>query len=63
MSGIPGSFLVWLIFIAIYGPAASKTGVSEYLGGVVEATFRSWTFWFGIIIFPTICLTRDIAWK
>ena len=60
---IPGSLVIWLVFIPIYGTVAPLTGFSPELHGVIPQIFTSPVFYLFAIILPAFCLLRDIAWK
>ncbi|KAG8531589.1 uncharacterized protein KY384_003219 [Bacidia gigantensis] len=60
---IPGSMVIWLIFIAAYGVVAPKLGFSTEYNGLVPRLFTSPIFYLMAIILPAVCLMRDFAWK
>ncbi|KAF2086475.1 putative phospholipid-transporting ATPase [Saccharata proteae CBS 121410] len=60
---IPGSMLLWIIFLPIYAYAAPKLGISEELDGVIPRLFPSPVFWLMGLVLPFVCLLRDFAWK
>lgn len=60
---IPGSFLIWLIFVAVYATVAPKLGFSTEYEGVVPRLFPSLVFWGQLAVLPVLCLSRDFAWK
>ncbi|KAF2144222.1 uncharacterized protein K452DRAFT_223949 [Aplosporella prunicola CBS 121167] len=60
---IPGSMIIWMIFLPIYAYVAPKIGVSEELEGVVPRLFASPVFWLMGLVLPCLCLLRDFAWK
>ncbi|KAI9889295.1 MAG: aminophospholipid translocase [Vezdaea aestivalis] len=60
---IPGSMLIWMIFIPIYAFAAPKLGFSTEYHGVLGPLFSSPVFWAMAVVLPPICLMRDFAWK
>ncbi|RAL59529.1 hypothetical protein DID88_006523 [Monilinia fructigena] len=60
---IPGSMLIWIIFIAVYGTVAPKLGFSMEYEGVVPRLFTSPIFWIQGLALPILCLLRDFSWK
>lgn len=60
---IPGSMIIWMIFVAAYATAAPKLGFSTEYQGVVERLFTSPIFWLQGLALPVLCLSRDFAWK
>ncbi|KAI5207027.1 phospholipid-translocating P-type ATPase [Aureobasidium subglaciale] len=60
---IPGSLVVWFVFLPIYATVAPKLGFSMEYAGVVPRLFPSLAFWLTIIVTPVLCLLRDYAWK
>ncbi|TVY14121.1 putative phospholipid-transporting ATPase [Lachnellula arida] len=60
---IPGSMIIWMIFIAAYATVAPKLGFSTEYEGVVPRLFPSPVFWGQLLALPILCLSRDFAWK
>ncbi|KAI1212274.1 phospholipid-translocating P-type ATPase [Annulohypoxylon truncatum] len=60
---IPGSMLIWYIFIVVYGIVAPMVGISEEYHGLVPVLFSNPVFWLQTITLPMLCLLRDFAWK
>lgn len=60
---IPGSMVVWMIFLPVYGTVAPKLGFSTEYTGVIPRLFPSPVFWLMGLVLPALCLTRDFAWK
>jgi phospholipid-transporting ATPase len=60
---IPGSMIIWMVFVAAYATAAPKLGFSTEYQGVVERLFTSPIFWLQGLVLPILCLSRDFAWK
>lgn len=60
---IPGSLLIWFIFLPAYGYAAPAIGFSEEYTGLIPVIFTLPQFYLMAIILPAICLVRDFAWK
>lgn len=62
---IPGSMLIWLAFLPIYGFSAPRIGAgfsTEY-EGIIPNLFQSPVFWLMALVLPVVCLVRDFAWK
>ena len=62
---IPGSFVIWLIFIPAYSYAAPNIagGFSTELEGIIPKMFTSPVFYALCLVLPPVCLIRDFAWK
>jgi phospholipid-transporting ATPase len=60
---IPGSLLVWIIFLPIYGNVAPGFHVSTELYGLPKPLYGSGAFWFCLILVPLLCVFRDFIWK
>ncbi|KAL8927553.1 MAG: hypothetical protein Q9208_002358 [Pyrenodesmia sp. 3 TL-2023] len=60
---IPGSMVIWLVFLPIYGIVAPKVGVSPEYEGVIPQLFASPVFYLMMVLLPALCLLRDFAWK
>jgi phospholipid-transporting ATPase len=60
---IPGSMVIWIVFIAVYATVAPKIGFSEEYAGVIPRLYTSPVFWLQGLVLPILCLTRDFAWK
>lgn len=60
---IPGSFLLWLLWLPAYATIAPMINVSQEYRGVLNATYPSITFWAHVFGIAVLCLLRDLAWK
>ncbi|KAL1964982.1 hypothetical protein VTN77DRAFT_6182 [Rasamsonia byssochlamydoides] len=60
---IPGSLLIWLIFLPTYGYAAPALGFSTEYYGIIPVVFTLPQFYLMATILPALCLLRDFAWK
>ncbi|KAJ5815652.1 hypothetical protein N7474_007429 [Penicillium riverlandense] len=60
---IPGSMVIWLIFLPAYGFAAPAVGFSTEYYGTIPVLFKSPVFYLMAISLPCLCLLRDYAWK
>lgn len=60
---IPGSMIVWMLFIPAFGYAAPAIGFSKEYVNIVPRVFGSPQFWLMGLVVPVLCLLRDFAWK
>jgi phospholipid-transporting ATPase len=60
---IPGSMIIWIAFIPVYGTVAPMIGFSTEYHGVIPRLFTSPVFWLQGLALPVLCLARDFAWK
>lgn len=60
---IPGSMVIWLAFIPVYGTVAPKLGFSTEYYAVIPRMFTSPIFYLMAVFLPVLCLLRDFAWK
>lgn len=60
---IPGSFILWMLFLPIYAYAAPAIGFSQEYNGTIPFIFGYLVFWATVFLMPVICLMRDFAWK
>lgn len=60
---IPGSFVIWLIFMPAYAEIAPRLGFSTEWEGVNSRLWSSPVFWGMCLVLPPLCLIRDFAWK
>lgn len=60
---IPGSMVIWYVFIAVYGTVAPMINISKEYHGVVPKLFTSPVFWAQSAVLPVACLLRDFTWK
>ncbi|RYP48843.1 hypothetical protein DL768_005351 [Monosporascus sp. mg162] len=60
---IPGSMVIWYVFVAAYGTVAPRLGFSMEYHGLVPKLFTTPVFWLQLVALPLLCLLRDIAWK
>lgn len=58
-----GSILSWFAFIPLYSLFFEHTGVAPEFVGMAERVFSTYTFWLGLLLVPTACLMKDVAWK
>ncbi|KAK4190085.1 hypothetical protein QBC35DRAFT_491285 [Podospora australis] len=60
---IPGSMVIWIVFVAVYGTVAPKLNFSTEYHGVVPLLFSSPQFWIQMPTLAILCLARDFTWK
>ncbi len=60
---IPGSMVIWYIFVAAYGTVAPMIGISMEYHGLVPKLFVNPVFWLQTLALPLLCLLRDFSWK
>ncbi|KAK4930623.1 aminophospholipid translocase, partial [Elasticomyces elasticus] len=60
---IPGSLVIWFVFLPVYGIVAPRLGFSTEYAGTIPRLLASPTFWGQMIVLPALCLVRDFAWK
>jgi phospholipid-transporting ATPase len=60
---IPGSLVVWLLFLPAYAEIAPRLGFSREFEGMNGRLWGSLPFWLMAIVLPPLCLMRDFAWK
>jgi phospholipid-transporting ATPase len=60
---IPGSFVVWMVFLPLYAWIAPKLNFSTEWFGVNQRLWPSPVFWGMAVVLPPLCLLRDFAWK
>jgi phospholipid-transporting ATPase len=60
---IPGSFVIWMLFMPAYAEIAPRLGFSTEWEGINGRLWSSPVFWGMCLILPPLCLIRDFAWK
>lgn len=60
---IPGSLLLWIVFLPAYGYAAPAIGFSMEYHGIIPVVFSIPQFYLMAFLIPVICLLRDFVWK
>ncbi len=63
VAAIPGSMVIWMVFLPVYATVAPKLGFSLEYRGVIERLLTSPVFWLMGFVLPFLCLLRDFAWK
>ncbi|RKP40388.1 aminophospholipid-translocating P4-type ATPase [Dimargaris cristalligena] len=62
-AAIPGSMVLWLVFLPIYASVAPKANVSPEYDGIVPRMYGSAGFWFATLFLPVVALLKDYTWK
>lgn len=52
-----------MAFLPLYALIAPLANVSPEYSGIVPRLWGDAIFYFCLILFPVICLTRDYVWK
>jgi hypothetical protein len=60
---IPGSMVIWYIFVAVYATVAPMIGISTEYEGLVPRLFTSPVFWLQTFSLAIFALLRDFTWK
>ncbi|KAI9760972.1 MAG: hypothetical protein M4579_001348 [Chaenotheca gracillima] len=60
---IPGSMVIWMIFLPVYATVAPMINISTEYHGVLPKLFSSPVFWVMGLVLPVLCLLRDFSWK
>lgn len=60
---IPGSLLIWFIFLPVYGIVAPLLGFSTEYKNIIPVVFTTPQFYIMAVVLPALCLLRDFAWK
>ena len=63
VAAIPGSMVIWIVFIVVYGTVAPKLNISVEYFGVIPRLFTSPIFWIEMPTLAILCLARDFCWK
>jgi len=61
---IPGSLVIWFIFLPVYATAAPLLGFSTEYRNLLPVLCTDPNFWLmSLLVLPALCLVRDLAWK
>jgi phospholipid-transporting ATPase len=60
---IPGSMVIWTVFIAVYATVAPLIGISTEFHGLTPVLFTSPVFWLQTPVLVVACLLRDFSYK
>lgn len=58
-----GSVVLWFLFLFVYSHFYPTLPIAADMVGMDKATYGCSTFWLGLLLIPTVALTRDFAWK
>ena len=58
-----GSIASWFVFLAIYSHVWPTINLAPEMVGMDSHVYGCSIFWMGLILFPVLCLLRDLAWK
>ncbi|TGZ68511.1 hypothetical protein CRM22_004223 [Opisthorchis felineus] len=58
-----GSVATWFFFLLVYSHFYPSLPLASDMVGMDSAVYGCWVFWMGLILIPSFCLTRDVAWK
>ncbi|KAJ1736271.1 aminophospholipid translocase [Coemansia biformis] len=60
---IPGSLVLWLVFLPVYAVVAPKLRTSTEYDGILGHIYPNPRFWLTIILLPVLCMVRDYGYK
>jgi phospholipid-transporting ATPase len=60
---IPGSMLIWWVFVVAFAYVAPMANVSNELYGIIPHLYSSPVFWLQTLVLAVLCLLRDFTWK
>ncbi|KAI6782176.1 phospholipid-transporting ATPase-like protein [Emericellopsis cladophorae] len=60
---IPGSMLIWWVFVVAFAYVAPMVNVSNELYGIIPHMYSSPVFWLQTFVLAVLCLLRDFTWK
>jgi len=63
LAAIPGSFAFSMVALPLYAIIAPLINISTVYRGIVPRLWADPVFYFCLLLFPVICLTRDYVWK
>ena len=58
-----GSIVSWFLFLAVYSHVWPVVDLASEMVGMDKYVYGCSIFWTGLILIPTSCLVRDVAWK
>lgn len=58
-----GSMLLWMVFFAVYSAIWPSIPIAPDMLGQAGRVMQCWSFWLGLILVPTACLLKDVAWN
>ncbi|KAK6486294.1 phospholipid-transporting ATPase IB-like [Huso huso] len=57
-----GSMLMWMVFFGVYSVIWPAIPIAPDMLGQAGKVMRCWSFWLGLILVPTLCLIKEVAW-
>ncbi|XP_040196428.1 phospholipid-transporting ATPase IB isoform X2 [Rana temporaria] len=58
-----GSMLMWLVFFSAYSSIWPTIPIAPDMLGQAGTVLKSGYFWLGLLLVPSACLIRDVAWR
>ncbi|RXN34669.1 phospholipid-transporting ATPase IB-like isoform X9 [Labeo rohita] len=58
-----GSMVLWMLFFAVYSAIWPTIPIAPDMLGQAGRVMQCWSFWLGLILVPTACLLKDVAWN
>uniref|UniRef100_A0A8C6VFL5 Phospholipid-transporting ATPase n=1 Tax=Naja naja TaxID=35670 RepID=A0A8C6VFL5_NAJNA len=58
-----GSMLLWLVFFGVYSTIWPVIPIAPDMLGQAGMVLRCGHFWIGLLLVPTACLVKDVAWR
>ncbi|CAD5116238.1 DgyrCDS5149 [Dimorphilus gyrociliatus] len=58
-----GSIVTWFLTLLTYSHFWPTLPIGAEMVGMDIYVFGCWIFWFGLLLIPTVSLTRDLVWK
>ncbi|XP_030058256.1 phospholipid-transporting ATPase IB [Microcaecilia unicolor] len=58
-----GSMLLWLLFFGVYSIIWPIIPIAPDMLGQARMVLKSGYFWLGLLLVPTVCLIKDVAWR
>ncbi|XP_015745784.1 phospholipid-transporting ATPase IB-like, partial [Python bivittatus] len=58
-----GSMFLWLIFFGVYSTIWPIIPIAPDMLGQAGMVLRCGHFWIGLLLVPTACLVKDVAWR
>uniref|UniRef100_A0A3Q3KBQ8 Phospholipid-transporting ATPase n=1 Tax=Monopterus albus TaxID=43700 RepID=A0A3Q3KBQ8_MONAL len=62
MTTLWGSMALWLVFFGVYSAIWPVIPIAPDMLGQAGKVMQCWHFWLGLVLVPTACLLKDIAW-
>ncbi|XP_048122177.1 phospholipid-transporting ATPase IB isoform X2 [Alosa alosa] len=58
-----GSMVLWMLFFTVYSAIWPSIPIAPDMLGQAGRVMQCWSFWLGLVLVPTACLLKDIAWN